>query len=295
MLDTQGAFLHSLARRTVTRKVCTMKFCYFDESGPGGTSILVMAGVIVDASRMHITKSDWQNFLDLLSEVVERQVEEFHTTDFYRGNTPWRNMDGPQRAAVISTFIEWLKDRRHKLTFSAVEMVKYDAHVSTHSFLNKLQNPWCTTAMHCVLQVQKLHQRLRSNKGHTVLIFDREQRHETELTELVSTPPDCTHDYYNCTGNNPLSQVVDVPYFADSKKAVLIQVADMVAYIIRLYAELAQRIVNESYDGEFSRLQEWVGELTPLLVNRTIRYIRTNRSPVDQLFWDLAPDSLREL
>jgi|GEM_PF-2882739 hypothetical protein len=33
-----------------------MKFCYFDESGMGEEPYLVIVGIIVDATRMHITK-----------------------------------------------------------------------------------------------------------------------------------------------------------------------------------------------------------------------------------------------
>lgn len=33
-----------------------MKFCYFDESGLGEEPYLLVAGIIVDATRMHVTK-----------------------------------------------------------------------------------------------------------------------------------------------------------------------------------------------------------------------------------------------
>ena len=40
-----------------------MKFCYVDESGKGSEPVLVLAGIIADAHRMHVTKSDWLGIL----------------------------------------------------------------------------------------------------------------------------------------------------------------------------------------------------------------------------------------
>ena len=60
-----------------------MKFCYFDESGMGEEPYIVMAGIIVDAQRMHVTKNAWNEFLAQLSNATKRTISEFHFRDFY--------------------------------------------------------------------------------------------------------------------------------------------------------------------------------------------------------------------
>jgi len=45
-----------------------MKFCYIDESGTGDEPYAVMIGVIVDSSRMHVTKKDWAELLSILRQ-----------------------------------------------------------------------------------------------------------------------------------------------------------------------------------------------------------------------------------
>jgi len=73
-----------------------MKVCYCDESGTGDEPIAVMVGVIVDAQRMHVTKTNWKDLLVSLSRVVGKPVEEVHTRDFYAGNDCWRALRGDQ-------------------------------------------------------------------------------------------------------------------------------------------------------------------------------------------------------
>lgn len=61
-----------------------MKFCYLDESGMGDEAILVMAGIIIDAQRMHNTKVVWADFFDNLSSVIGRRVNEYYYNHFNR-------------------------------------------------------------------------------------------------------------------------------------------------------------------------------------------------------------------
>ena len=56
-----------------------MKLCYCDESGTGKEPIAVMVGVVVDSQRMHITKEDWDELLNHLSDIVGVQLDEIHT------------------------------------------------------------------------------------------------------------------------------------------------------------------------------------------------------------------------
>ena len=69
-----------------------MKFCYIDESGTGDEPYAVMAGVLIDAYRMRPTKAEWDSLLSDLAEIIGKEVREFHTKDFYAGNSPWRGI-----------------------------------------------------------------------------------------------------------------------------------------------------------------------------------------------------------
>jgi hypothetical protein len=225
-----------------------MKFCYLDESGMGDEPILVMAGVIVDAQRMHQTKAAWADFLDYLSSAIGQKVSEFHTCRFYRGSGSWRRIDGTERSELISAIINWVSERKHHITFSAINKQLFSKQKDAGYFVD-INSPWCAAAVHCILSLQKYHQRQSKNKGHTVIIFDRGE--EGVLTKIVLDPPEWINSYYDKNPKQPaLDQIVDVPFFVDSEQALLIQVADMVSFILRTYAELKIGIATERYAGE---------------------------------------------
>ena len=174
-----------------------MKFCYFDESGTGDERIAVVAGVVVDAHRMHVTKEGWASLLSHLSAVVGRKLDELHTKDFYPGNGPFRSLTGAQRAEYISTIIQWLCERKHDFVFSAVDKTAYAQTSKAGNILPGLDSPWLAAAFHSVLALQRAHQGQPKNKGHTVLVFDNKGHEEGRLTELVLRPPEWSHEYYD--------------------------------------------------------------------------------------------------
>lgn len=271
-----------------------MKFCYLDESGVGSTSILVMAGIIVDAQRMHVTKEAWSDFLDYCSNKVGKVIKEFHFRDFYNGNGPWRAMDGPIRTNLISAIIDWIGNRKHKITYSAIKIDNYKVHIQSNKILSNLHSSWCAAAMHCILSLQKHHQNEVKTKGHTVLVFDREVKEEQKLSDLVSTPPNCISSY--CPPNKKgiyLDKIVDVPYFADSKPVLLIQVADLVSYVLRRYVELVEDHEAEKYHGEKTKMTDWTQKIMAITLPSSTRYLSKGRCETAQIFWDIAPHSLR--
>jgi hypothetical protein len=273
-----------------------MKFCYFDESGNGDEPYLVIAGIIVDAHRMHVTKEGWADFLAYLSKVAERPIQEFHSRDFYRGNGIWREMGGPKRAEIIDAIINWVVERKHKSVFSGIDKKNYKQLLGKDERLNVFKTMWCAASMHCTLQVQKQHQNEAKTKGHTVLIFDREVAVEKEFSQLIFNPPLWTDSYYLLKRRqSQLNQIVDVPFFADSKHILLAQVADLFAYILRTSAEIQDGLLREKFEGEGAKMLEWSNRIAKTALPRATRYPSKSRCKATQLFWDLAPLPIKSL
>ncbi len=272
-----------------------MKFCYFDESGMGSEPYLVVAGIVADASRMHITKDDWGDMLGALSRAAGTTVSEFHSRDFYSGNGVWRRTSGNARTQVIEAVLHWVETRKHNCVFSAIDKSSYQ-NLKGDDRIEGCRSMWCVAAMHCALQVQKQYQHQSGIKGHSVLIFDRELREEKDLTLLIHRPPEWIHTYYNRSKKQqPLDVIVDVPFFADSKHILLSQVADLFAYILRTSAEIADGYRDERYTGEAKRMLSWSDRIARIALPRSSRYLSRGRCDAAQLFWDLAPRVIREL
>ena len=110
-----------------------MKFCYVDESGTDNKPYSVMAGIIVDTKRMHITKKDWAELLETLSGILPRPINEIHTSDFYAGNGVWRNIAGDDRAKIIDLIFDWLRERKHEIVYSVIDQSIFNSNFSTMS------------------------------------------------------------------------------------------------------------------------------------------------------------------
>jgi hypothetical protein len=127
-----------------------------------------------------------------------------------------------------------------------------------------------------------------------VIVFDREVKEEKLLADLVSNPPDWTNLYYDKDSKQPkLDQIVDIPFFVDSEHALLIQVADMVSYVLRVYAELEGGITKERYSGEHKRMAAWVKQIYQRAILPSMRYSTKGRDPAAEQFWRVAPACLR--
>lgn len=275
-----------------------MKFCYVDESGYGGEPVLVVAGVVVDASRMHITKQDWEDVLDILSGRVGRPVAEFKTRRFYRGTGIWHELDGDERSAVIEAIMAWLRQRKHRIAFAAIDKAKLERLPKSErpeGFPEKCPSAWVLGAFHLLLGIQKRHQHEEKNKGHTVFIFDREVMEERGLVDLVRDPPAWSDTFYCGNAASRLDQIVDVPYFADSKDVGLLQVADLFAYVLRQYTELRAGYSEPSYEDESAKLRDWAKQIVSIALPRSTRWPRKNVCPCAAFFNAIGPEPLAEL
>lgn len=273
-----------------------MKFCYLDESGTGDEPFAVMVGVIVDSHRMRLTKSHWAELLDELSKLTGKTIKEFHTRDFYRGNGPWRGIDGTLRNKILHAILDWLIARKHKITFGGIDKEKYFKDCNSNEKLVDLKSLWCNMAFHQMLIIQKTFQNQRNNKGNTLFVFDKEVTEEKKFGELVDSPPDWSDKYYKRgKKNEKLDQIVDVPYFGDSEQVNLLQVADIIAYILRLYIEIKSGKSKESFDGELKQLEEMIVKIKTISLSTSSRYPSKGRDEASELFYNYAPEILREI
>lgn len=273
-----------------------MNLCYCDESGTGDEPIAVMVGIVVDAHRMHITKEHWGNLLRNLSAIAKRDIAEIHTRNFYHGKGIWSELDGTQRAEILTEIFEWLVQRKHEVVYSAVHKETYFHNFSKGFIPDELNTVWRFLGFHLILAMQKCCQREQKNKGHTIFVFDNEERERMRFTDIIMRPPDWSGEYYSKTNKQEvLDQIVDVPYFGDSKEVGLIQMADVAAFFLRRYAEIREGLVPKKYDDEDERVEGWIRSFVSRSVGCPFMYPKRSRTKAEQLFYENAPSSIRDL
>lgn len=273
-----------------------MKLIYADESGIGGEPFAVMAGIVVDTQRMHKTKAEWLTLLSELSAKTGRPVAEFHTKDFYPGNGIWRGMQGPERAEVMDLIGKWITERKHDIVVVACDAAEYFKHRDAGSLPAEVASLWRFLATHFLLALQREHQTHDKNKGHSLIIFDEENTEKEAIAQFVLSPPSWTDTYYGRKKKDvALNQIVDVPYFVDSKHAALVQTADYLAFVFRKYLELKSGRVAERFDGEFAKIESWAQTLAERSITPASVYPEKGRCACAEMYFSRSPEQLRAL
>ena len=273
-----------------------MKFCYIDESGTGDEPYAVMVGIVVDAKRMHLTKTHWSQLLETLSDIAGKEVAEIHTRDFYAGNGPWRGLDGNLRARIIDLIFGWLAERKHHLVFSAVDKAKFYSEFKDEAQQQDVKTLWRFLGLHVALSLQKYHQKEDNCKGHTVLIVDNEEKEKVRFCDLLRNPPSWTDSYYGRRKKQDrLDQIVDVPYFGDSEDVALLQLADLVAYFVRRHIEIQEKAVAPKYKGEDMKVAGWFEQARDRCIPVSNMYMKKGRCDCADLFHKYAPSCIQTM
>ena len=273
-----------------------MKVCYCDESGTGDEPVAVMVGIVVDSQRMHRTKEHWNDLLNSLSRIVHQKLDEIHTRDFYAGNGVWRDLPGPNRSEVISSVFNWLAERKHHIVYTAVEKKLFEDNRSVGKIPKELGTVWRFMGFHLLLAVQRAFQTHEKTKGNTIFVFDNEERERLRFTDLVNESPAWSDSYYSRGKKQArLDQIVDVPYFGDSKEVALLQVADFIAYFLRRYAEIKEGHSQARYPDEMAKVSGWVSILSGHSIGRSSIYPARGRCECADMFFLNAPGCIREL
>jgi hypothetical protein len=274
-----------------------VKLVFLDESGTKDDPVSVTAGIVVDEYRVHSTKREWLQLLANQSQLMGRTVSEFHMTHVYGGREEWRGIADTVRTQAVIDVLSWVADKGHKVVFSASLNAPFDGRIQQACPMAlELDSRWVSQGFHIALAVNKAFRREPRNKGKSILVFDTGTAYEQKLASLLATPPSWSDRYYDkARREQQLVAIMDTSFFADSTHAPLIQVADTVAFVLRRMAEIRDLADPERYPGEGQRIESWLALLAPAMRPVSNRYKRTGRDPSADLFWDIAPPSLREL
>jgi len=143
------------------------------------------------------------------------------------------------RHRIFKILLEWAVERKCKFIVCPIDSKKFfKAKKKGCKISNLLKYPYEAGAINVALAVQRAHEIKKSNKGKTFIIYDEQAKHDKNVEKLVT---EYIHEFDDYYGYSPkprarvqparLDTIVDVPFFSKSNTSVLIQVADMVAFV----------------------------------------------------------------
>lgn len=250
---------------------------YVDESGYVGRTrnesqpIQTVACVLPSAYNLHRTYDDFGAIMQVLRE-NDIALEELKAEEIYRGRGAWERVDGEIRHNIFDTYFSWLVDRKHKLILNVIDNNKFfNLKDSGDQIATILNSPYVSGALHIALSIQKHNQRRKRNKGKTILIFDEQEEFRNKVGELIARPPEFTDIFYGYKNRDGIrfNQIIDTAYFVKSHYSYIIQIADTIAFVSRLYFQITAYEMPEAYNGELNRIKTWWYKIkTRLIPNR---------------------------
>lgn len=272
---------------------------YVDESGYVGSAknlnqpLQAMACILASAYTIHRTTDEFADIMKILRKnkipLVELKAEEI-----YRGRDVWKKVEGNIRHRIFTQYFRWLLNRKHSIVLSLIDNNRFfDLKDSGNQIAKRLNSPYVAGALHIALAVQKHNQGQKKNKGKTILIFDEEKEFENRVENLIAQPPEFTDVFYGYQPKNKsrLNQIIDTAYFVKSHYSYLVQIADTVAFVSRLYLQLTRYEKPEDYNGELNRIQKWFNTIKTRLIPRTHIYPKGS-DEIFKFYRNVAPDNM---
>lgn len=275
-----------------------MFLAYADESGFVGARpdpnqpIQALAALLVNTRRMHKTSAEFREILTILRE-HDIPLEELKAEEIYGGRGPWEHVDGEPRHRIFDIYLRWVESRGHKIVISLVDNQRFfDLKEEGSQIAAWLEVPYVAGALHVALAIQRKQQTWKENKGKTVLIYDEQLQYQNKVMEIVAQPSEKTDPYYKYGGKKErLDQIIDTAYYACSHFSILVQVADTIAFIARRHAELCSYGFDERFDGECTRIENWIERIQRHLIERRHVY-PPGQVPIISFYKTIAPQPM---
>lgn len=246
-----------------------MKICYLDESGHCGKKYdsnqptETIVGVTTDITKLFKTQKEHGNIIETLSE-ADINSKELKAAEIYRGRNDWKDVSSEFRDKVYEYLLNWAVERTCKFIVCPIDSKKFfEEKKKNNKLCNKFNFPYEAAAFNSILAVQREFRNKKNNKGRTVMIFDEQKEHDKRLLSLLEEDISFT-DTYTGYKKPPrkkapprLDQIIDIPHFSKSHMSVVIQIADIAAYVVNRYIQLTSDSKIKTYEGELKKIKKW--------------------------------------
>jgi len=282
-----------------------MYFCYVDESGHCGTKfdpnqpVEVLVGVVSDASKIHKTNREHTNFLKDILNQHGIEITELKSAQIFRGRKEWSSVPPEERKKVFKALLKWINDRSCKLIVCPIDSKKYfELKDAGHELASKFHFPYEAGSLNILLSLQRLKYGSEKNKGKTIVIFDEEREHDKRLIKLLTEDLSYTDVFTQIEIPKSkrkqavlerLCQIVDIPFFSKSEHSQLIQIADLVAFVVSRYIQLKTFGLQPAFDDEMQVIEEFYSGIKVSLVSASHINPPSKGDPLSTFYQEIRP------
>jgi len=257
-----------------------MHLCYVDESGSTGRDlrnreqpVFAMVGVLVSDEKWRKTE---RSVVELLGKAVGGPVPEgfeLHASDLLapEGQGPFEGWDRPKRNELALSILDLLDERSHQVLLQQIHkprMAKATAPSRDYGF--DWKHPWDIGLAAMFTMFEEYLRSGRTGRSSTgMMIID----HEQSYLALVR---DRSKERRRAGGWRQLRKVMEIGYSAVSHANPMIQLADLVAYTMRKWAE-SEAGYGESWpSGAHQFFKECRDRVWPRVEFKMLRFSKLN-------------------
>lgn len=242
-----------------------MYIFYADESGFSKGSklepeqpITVFAGILLDRTKLFKAIKTFDSILASVNKNIENKIGELKFNDIKQGKFPY-SKNFPKVDDKIKLLQKIIKEFEEEISFkvfySAIDDKSFfEAKKGKQPFTDTLTHPYLAAAYRVISQIEHFQQSKKSNKGKTFMILDEQNNFQANIEELVTKP----------IHKAEFTQIIDTTYFGKSHYSKLIQIADLIAGILRYH------LWCKHFKKENNHFISCIGEINELLQKITV-------------------------
>jgi hypothetical protein len=253
-----------------------MHFFYIDESGCTGRDltnpeqpIFVLGGIIVRDEGWNQTNRDfWQIITQFFNGNVPVGFE-LHAEDIFspNGGVFLQGIPRDERNELARNILELLISRKHNTDYCAIDksrLLSFDtSQVTSKNYLD-LQTPYLLAYDYLISLIDFYIKEKRGRSARAMVILDEKDIFEGEISDITQ------YRRFILSERKRVRHITEFSYAVDSKKNPMIQMADLVCYVIKKYLEI-ETGYRETYPTEVKNIfRSFYSLIDQRLIKRTI-------------------------
>ena len=259
-----------------------------------------MVAVEIDYTRLnkytHIFGLEFDNIFSYHAGTPD----DFKTRKFHRGAGGWSVIPGKERKQFIENIVDLVCECGKIYTF-ALSFEKLNTTLGSGVELPEgIHGYWIPSALFILSHIQREHCDDKKNKGNCVIVVDDNKGEHANMAELIyQTHPWLDEIAFKASflskNRRPknwerrrFDQIVNTPFAIKSQHASIIQVADLIAFVLRRDLEL--RLEDEAFPGEQEFFSRLTIKLRPII--KTHANLKKDSEPY-KFFRSIQPSSWR--
>jgi len=218
-----------------------MHFFYLDESGDTGDNlndpnqpIFVLGGISLRDEGWNKTQSELDKIFNEYFEGAIPEDFELHTKQLLspNGDGPFQNHDMDDRTGLVQEILDLIEKRKHGVHFIALNKNKLcDAECCVELPYNT-ESPYLVAFDYMVTYINWYVKKHLGSSARAMVIFDRKDQYHTEIERITR------NRRFKGPKAHRVKWIVEFSYSVDSKKNPMIQLSDLIIFLIRRFLEI---------------------------------------------------------